>query len=102
MPMSDREPVFVSKKKPTGLSISYPVCGDWQCDDFDYDWDVIGPEDVDYPAVKREQKIAHHHEPQREWWQRLYAERDRLSGGDPLWWGKPKTVEPESTDGSER
>lgn len=94
MPMLGREPAIISRKKPTGAPISYPVCGDWTCDDYDYDWKTVTPDDPydgeDYASIKREQRIAYHHEPQNEWQRKLQEERDRLSGGDPLWWGKPQ------------
>ena len=71
--------------KPSGHPIHYPICGDWTCDDYDYDWEIIGPEDEDYSAVKREHQIATYHKPQAEWRARLQAERDKRNHGDPLW-----------------
>lgn len=88
MPNLGRKPAVVPREKPSGVPLGYPECADWTCDD-DEDWTVIGPDDEDYPAVKREHEIVYHHEPRSEWRQRLQAERDRLSGGDPLWWGEP-------------
>ena len=86
-PHIGREPAVKSKTQPTGAPIYYPTCSDWSCDD-DYDWELIGPDDEDYAAVKREEQIARYHEPRTQWRERLQEERDRLSGGDPLWWGK--------------
>lgn len=93
--MLGRDPAVVSRKKPTGPSIHFPECGDWTCDDFEYDWDFVGRANEDYAAVKREHDIAYYHEPRDDWRRRLQAERDRLSGGDPLWWGKPAAERPE-------
>jgi len=72
-------------KKPSGQRIYYPVCGDWDCDDFDYDWETIGPEDEGYSAVKREYQITSYHEPATERMTRLYEERNKRNHGDPLW-----------------
>jgi len=89
MPMIGREPAVRSRVDPTGQPISYPVCSDWTCDD-EEDWETVGPGDEDYAAVKRERDIVYYHEPRDKWRERLYEERDRLSGGDPLWCGKPR------------
>ena len=89
-PHIGREPAVVPREKPSGPILPYPECGDWACDD-DEDWDSIGPDSADYPAVRREHDIAYYHEPRNDWAERLQAERDRLAGGDPLWWGKPKS-----------
>lgn len=89
MPFIGREPVIVPREKPTGPPVFYPTCSDWTCDD-DEDWEWIGPEDEDYSAVRREEQIARYHQPRDKWPERLHEERARLSGGDPLWWGKPK------------
>jgi hypothetical protein len=78
----------VSRVPPTGTPLVYPVCGDWTCND-DEDWEVVGPDDEDYPAVKREDRIARYHEPRDEWPAALRTERARLTAGDPLWWGRP-------------
>ena len=88
-PFIGRDPAVAPRRKPTGHPISYPTCSDWSCDD-DYDWDLVGPDDEDYTAIKREYEIAYYHEPRTEWRKRLREERERLSDGDPLWWGKPK------------
>lgn len=87
-PFLGREPAVKSRTKPTRPVIDYPSCSDWTCDD-DEDWDAVGPEDEDYPAIRREHDIVYYHEPRTDWRRRLQEERDRLSGGDPLWWGKP-------------
>lgn len=87
-PHLGRRPTVVSRESPTGSHISYPACSDWTCDD-EEDWEAVGPDDADYPAVKREYEIVYYHEPRSEWQARLWQERDRLAGGDPLWWGKP-------------
>jgi hypothetical protein len=93
MPHIGRKPAIVSRTKPTGQPIFYPICGEWTCDDYDYDWETVRPDDPysgeDYAAIKREHQIAMRHEPRQEWRQKLREERDRLSGGDPLWWGRP-------------
>jgi hypothetical protein len=89
-PHLGREPAVTSRTKPTGPVISFPSCAAWSCDD-DEDWtESVGPDDEDYAAVRREHDIAYYHEPRTEWRERLQQERDRLAGGDPLWWGKPK------------
>ena len=90
MPFFDRKSAVVSRQKPTGPIIDYPTCSDWSCDD-DYDWESVGPDDEDYAAIKRERDIAYRHEPRSEWELRLRSERNRLSDGDPLWWGKSIT-----------
>lgn len=88
-PFAGREPAVESRQQPTGPTLSYPSCGDWTCDDED-DWDSVGPDNEDYAAVRREHDIALYHHPREGWERRIYDERDRLSGGDPLWWGKPR------------
>lgn len=90
MPHLGRKPAVRSRTQPTGRPISYPECGDWTCD-YDEDWSIVAAGDEDYAAVKREQEIVYYHEPRTEWRERLEEERTRLSGGDPLWWGKPRT-----------
>ena len=72
-------------QKPSGQRISYPICGQWDCDDFEYDWEWIGPDEPGYSAVKREQQIVDYHEPRAEWRSRLQAERDKHNNGDRLW-----------------
>lgn len=89
MTMMGREAAVKSRYAPPAPPIYYPICGDWSCDD-EYDWEFICPNDEDYAAVKREYTIVTYHEPREDWRRRLEDERDRLSGGDPLWWGKPK------------
>jgi hypothetical protein len=64
--------------------VDFPVCGDWSCDD-EEDWDVAAPGDPEYPGAKREEQLARYHQPRSEWRERLQAERDRRSGGRPLW-----------------
>ena len=95
MPMLGRESVIVSRKKPTGQVIDYPRCGEWTCDDYDYDWDSVRPDDPydgeDYAAIKREHQIVTYHQPRTDWRRRLEQEREK-SGGDPLWWGKPQAA----------
>lgn len=90
MPHIGREPAVQSHTAPSGARVSYPECSDWTCDD-DEDWSSVGPNDEDYAAVKREREIVYYHEPRDEWRERITQERDRISGGDPLWWGKPAT-----------
>ena len=75
----------MADKKPCGRRINYPICGDWMCDDHDYDWESIGPEDEGYSAVKREQQIVDYHEPRDLWRRRLQTERDERNHGAPLW-----------------
>lgn len=77
-------------KKPSGQRIYYPICGDWDCEDDDYDWETIGPDDPGdppgrYSAVKREHQIVTYHQPEAERMSRLYEERDKRNHGDPLW-----------------
>jgi hypothetical protein len=55
--------------------IDFPTCGRWDCDD-EYDWEVVTPSDVNYAAIKREQRIAYYHHPRDGWMRRLQAERD--------------------------
>ena len=74
-----------SRKQPTGLSIFYPICGRWDCDDYDYDWENVDCSDLRYPAVKRERDIAYYHQPRESWQTRLQQERDRRNCGEPLW-----------------
>jgi hypothetical protein len=61
------------------------MCGQWGCDDCEYDWEWIGPDEPGYSAVKREWQIVYYHEPRTEWQSRLQAERDARSGGAVLW-----------------
>lgn len=72
----------------TRRRIFYPVCADWECDDVDYDWETVGPDDPIYRYVKREEQIATYHQPRAEWRKRLQQERDEKNDGRPLWWGK--------------
>lgn len=69
---------------PQGRPISYPVCGDWACDD-EEDWGTATPGDPEYRGAKRERQIALYHEPRSEWRERLWAERLRRNAGPPLW-----------------
>jgi len=87
-PHWDRTPAVASRRKPTGPVLSYPTCSDWTCDD-DYDWESIGPDDENYAAVRREYDIVYYHQPREGWLDRLYEERRKRAGGDPLWWGRP-------------
>ena len=74
--------------KPSGQRIYYPICGDWDCEDDDYDWETIGPDEPKrYSAVKREHQIVTYHKPEAEWRSRLQEERDKRNHGDPLWTG---------------
>ena len=91
MPHIGREAAVVSRVQSTGASIWYPVCGDWSCDD-DEDWQIVWNREEDYAAIKRESEIAHFHEPRNQWQDRLEEVRRELSGGDPLWWGRPAGV----------
>lgn len=91
MPHMFREPVVTSRSKPTGHALYYPTCSDWSCDD-DQDWDVVRSDDEDYAAIKRESELVYFHEPRKEWHAHLEKVRAELSGGDPLWWGRPPGV----------
>jgi len=70
--------------------VYYPVCGEWTCDDFDYDWETVDKETVPevYRAARREEQIARYHQPRADWRRRLQQERDEKNNGDPLWVGK--------------
>ena len=70
--------------KPTGRPFSYPVCGRWDCDDWE-DWETVTPDDEEYSAAKRERDIVDYHQPRNDWPRRLQEERDRRNGGEPLW-----------------
>jgi hypothetical protein len=72
-------------KKPSGQRIYYPLCGDWDCEDDDYDWDTVGPDEENYSAIKREHQIVTYHQPETERMSRLHAERVERNHGDPLW-----------------
>ena len=74
-------------KAPSGQPISYPECGDWTCDDYDYDWAVATNDDPEYAGAKREQQIVRYHQPREDWPRRLREERDKRNGGRPLWSG---------------
>lgn len=77
----------MTRPKPSGARIYYPICGDWTCDDYDYDWEDIdsGDDPERYRAVKREHQIVTYHQPQAMWRSRLQDERDKRNHGDPLW-----------------
>jgi hypothetical protein len=79
--------------------IDFPTCGRWDCDD-EYDWEVVTPSDVNYAAIKREQRIAYYHHPRDGWMRRLQAERDKRNGGEPLWMDAPAAEDRPTKEGT--
>lgn len=74
------------------IPLRYPVCGDWSCDDDEYDWESADPvlEPAVYAGVAEEMRIIDRVTDSGRiltdaWTEALFRRRDHQAAGRPLW-----------------
>ncbi len=70
-----------------GDAVYYPLCGDWWCDDFDYDWELTDPvnDPARHAAVMAEKRLLDDRVPVQIQVDALQRERNARTSGRPLW-----------------